>query len=131
MNQALSGNYETLWNRITYEAPFYFAGDRLKEDFVNAVKGAKKHLLQYSGPSHLAFVGSLSSMNLKGFRPDMVSTLVLEALCRVCTVVVSPELRSGYTSELPSRHPRNVFLLLPICVQGLSRRFLRGVAHLR
>lgn len=46
--------------------------DWLKNDYLIAVEGMKKHLLRYSKPQGLAFVGSLSSMSPRAsFRNEM------------------------------------------------------------
>ena len=46
---------------------------RFKADYVQAVDGMKKHLLRYTEPSRLAFMGALSSVNSRSFRAEMVS----------------------------------------------------------
>ena len=45
---------------------------RLKQDYLEAVDGIKKHLLRYSVPSKYAFVGSYNSMTARHFRNEMV-----------------------------------------------------------
>ena len=51
-----------------------FCRFRFKADYVQAVDGMKKHLLRYTEPSRLAFMGALSSVNSRSFRAEMVST---------------------------------------------------------
>ena len=50
-----------------------FCRFRFKADYVQAVDGMKKHLLRYTEPSRLAFMGALSSVNSRSFRAEMVS----------------------------------------------------------
>jgi hypothetical protein len=46
---------------------------RLKQDYLDAVEGVRKHLVRYSQPSKLTFIGSLSTFSAKAFfRNDMV-----------------------------------------------------------
>jgi hypothetical protein len=45
--------------------------DWLRDDYTQAVEGIRRHLLKYTVPSKLAFVGALSSMHSKAFRPEM------------------------------------------------------------
>ena len=44
----------------------------LRDDYVEAMAGMKKHLYRHSKKSKLAFVGSLLSINSKHFKSDMV-----------------------------------------------------------
>lgn len=46
---------------------------RLKEDYLTAVDGIRKHLLRYTTKSGLAFVGSYSTWESKTFHSDMAS----------------------------------------------------------
>lgn len=43
----------------------------LKEDYLQSIEGMQKHLLRYTVPSHLPFVGALSSMGSRSLRPEM------------------------------------------------------------
>ena len=46
--------------------------DRLKDDFIEAVEGIKKHLVRHAKASDLTFVGKFSSMDMENFVPEMV-----------------------------------------------------------
>jgi hypothetical protein len=47
---------------------------RLRDDYLAAMEGMEKHLLRYTHPGKLAFVGALHSMGSKSFRAEMVTT---------------------------------------------------------
>ena len=44
----------------------------LRDDYLEAIAGMKKHLYRKSKPSGLAFVGSLYNVNSKHLKSDMV-----------------------------------------------------------
>jgi mannosyl-oligosaccharide alpha-1,2-mannosidase len=45
---------------------------RLRDDYLEAIEGMKKHLLRYTKPSKLAFVGALFSSHSRSIKNEMV-----------------------------------------------------------